>query len=127
MLNHRGTGERVEVRAAAPRLSGAAVVEQDFQGFAYTSAAQDARYAVCLLGEYEMPLLASAAVGDIVYIGLTDFRLARVANGSAAPTIGGNARVRPFAKVTRVPEAGVLEPATGLMWVMLLPQPVTTA
>jgi predicted RecA/RadA family phage recombinase len=133
--NYRGRGERTTVIAAAPRSSGAFLIEQQLHGVAYTTTPDPNaygpdnpnQYGLMLEGEFEIPFITSAAVGDTVYMGTTTFALARVATGAAAPTIGGNAAVRPVAKVMAVPGNGPdsagKEPAAGFMWVKLLPQP----
>jgi hypothetical protein len=135
-LNKRGLGKRINVTAAAARTSGQAVVEQGWAGFAETTTpdpntefsqytAQDMQYVLDTEGEWEVPFISGAVIGDSVYIGTSTFAMAVVAAQAAAPTIAANAVVLLFAKVTAVPGGlpnGQPEPATGLMWIALQPQ-----
>jgi hypothetical protein len=118
MKNQRGTGDRIDVVAAATRTSGVPVVEANFAGIPETNAASGALYSLVVVGEHEIDFIASSAVGDIVLINDTTNVLTRVAY-DAAISVG----TRPFAKVTRVPNpAAYPEPKAGKMWVKLLDQ-----
>jgi predicted RecA/RadA family phage recombinase len=127
MKNYRGTGDRVTVKAAAGRTSGQAVVEQNWHGFAETSPASEARYAIKTEGEFEMAFITSSVKWDRIDIKNSDLSLVRVAYGTAP-----GAGFRPFATVVAVPGDGETgsasqAPKTGFMWVKLLPQNVTQA
>jgi predicted RecA/RadA family phage recombinase len=123
--NRRGAGERVHVVAAAGRTSGTPVIEQNLAGVPETDAATSARYALRIVGEYEVAFIASSVKGDRVDINLTTNALTRVAAGGAVAN-----GTRPFATVTAVPGDGptgdaTQEPKTGKMWIKLLPQSVS--
>lgn len=124
MKNYRGGGTRFRqvVTAAAARTSGQAVVEDQFAGVAEVNAATSDRYALRRDGEFEFPLVATAAKGDVVFINRTaPFALTRAAAGTAA-AIG----VTVFGRVTGVPGNSntgnaTEEPKTGKMWVAVGP------
>lgn len=123
MKNKRGSGERVIVVAASARLSGQAVVEQGFHGYAETDAASGARYALDIsASEHEVSFVTGAVKGAVIDIHETTFVLT-----SRARSAGITAGSRPFAVVSAVPGDGIYgdatkEPVTGKMWVITLPQ-----
>ena len=124
--NYRGGSAHPKstiVNAAAPRTSGQAVVEQGIAGFAATSAAAGAKYALWhSQGEFEVPFITGAIKGARVIINGTSFALTQQAPGGAAPT-SPNAVL---GIVTAVPGDGPdsnpnKEPLAGKMWVELVP------
>lgn len=123
MLNKRGPGQRVIVVAAASRVSGQAVVEEGFHGFAETDAATGVRYALDISqSEHEVTFIATSAKGNIVDINETTHALTVRTRATA-----GAAGTRPFGIVAAVPGNGLhddvdREPKTGKMWVITLPQ-----
>jgi predicted RecA/RadA family phage recombinase len=82
--NYRGTGERATVTAAAARVSGQLVYEQQLAGIAETDAAITTRYALRIAGEVDVPLATGAAKGDDVFISTTTQAVTRAARGTAA-------------------------------------------
>ena len=125
--NYRGGSAHPKstiVIAAAPRTSGQAVVEQGFAGFAATSAASGAKYALWhSQGEFEVPFITGAVKGSRVIINGTSFALTQQAAGGAAPTAPNAV----LGVVTAVPGDGPdsnpnKEPLAGKMWLELAPQ-----
>lgn len=116
MKNKRGFGERVVVVAAAARVSGQAVIEQGFFGFAETDALITTRYALDIsTSEHEVAFLTGAVKGQLVYCDPSN---------NLTLTSAGN---RLAAKVSAVPGDGIYndatkEPKTGKMWIITLPQ-----
>ena len=64
----RSDGRRVTVTAAAARTSGSLVYEAQMVGVCMTDAVLGGRYALAIEGVFEVPLAASAAKGDQVFI-----------------------------------------------------------
>lgn len=120
MKNYRGTGDRIDVVAAATRTSGVPTVEGNFVGIPVTNAANTAVYSLAIVGVFELDFIASSAVGDIILINDTTNALTRVAYDAAI-----SAGTRPLGKVTAVPgvpRAATQDPKTGKMFVKLLDQ-----
>jgi hypothetical protein len=112
----RHDGKRQTLTAAAARTSGVACMEAGFHGVPYTNPAINERYALDIEGVHEFATIASAAVGDTVFINLTTFALTRAAKGTATP--GGT---EPFGRIVAIP--GTTDgPPTGFIWVKQLPQ-----
>ena len=122
--NYRGVGDRVMLKAGGARLSGQAVVDQNFVGIAVNDAVLNAYYEAYLVGEFELAFIAGSVKGDVVAIHLTTGVLTR-----SAPYAAVAAGAIPFAKVTAVPGEGAdtvpqtsgvgTEPKAGLMWARL--------
>jgi len=134
-----GPDSRVTVIAAAARTAGQAVVEQNWAGFAESTTESGEPYTLAVLGEYEVPFITGAKVGDEVYIETTAFSLAKgeppQGNAEGKPTkpeISGKKTVVVFGKVTAIPASGQFpagagpspasSPLAGKMWIMLMPQ-----
>ena len=84
--NHRGTGERVHVTAAAARTSGVLTRESQFTGVPITNALNGARYALAITGEWEIPFVSGALKGDDVWISQDGLNtVSRTAHNAAAP------------------------------------------
>jgi hypothetical protein len=107
--NQRGHGMRVRVTVSADRSSGDFVYEDGFHGVIVNDA-ENTDVAVMDISqvEVELPLVATAAVGDDIYIG----------NAQALSKVATNHRL--VGKVTRI--AGDEGVGAGLMWMLVLPQ-----
>jgi hypothetical protein len=126
MLTYRGGSSHPKstiVNAAAARTSGQAVYEQGIAGFAATSAASGAKYALWhSQGEFEIPFIASSQKGWRVIINNSTFALTSQAAAGSAPGAGTSL----FGVVTAVPGDGPdsnpnKEPLAGKMWIELVP------
>lgn len=121
--NYRGKAERLLVTAAAARVAGQVVVEENIPGIAMVDAAAQAKYEIHVEGEFELAIPAGTppAKGDAIYIHPTTFALTRVAARTAPTAASG---VILFARVTGVPGNGVdannAEPKSGKMYVKLV-------
>jgi hypothetical protein len=124
-----GPAGRVVAVAAAARTAGTAVVEGGWAGFVENTAPTGARYTLAVLGEFEIPAIAEAAVGDTVFINTATFVLTRSAPIHTATYPAGTI---PFGKVTAIPGSGQFpagaspgaasSPPAGKIWISLFPQ-----
>jgi predicted RecA/RadA family phage recombinase len=62
--NHRSSGKRIDVVAAAARTSGQLVFEEGLVGVAMTDAATGQSYAIDTEEVYDVPLVTGAVVGN---------------------------------------------------------------
>jgi hypothetical protein len=109
--NYKGVGDRVNITTAAAAVTrGVPVVEDGWAGIPVTSAALGAPYVLQVDGEFELDYVASAAVGDLVYITAADGTI----------SLSGGTGKRPFGKVTQV-QGDVFGTPTGKMWVRIAP------
>lgn len=122
MKNYRSTGSRVVVTASAVRTSGQLCIESGWPGVCETDAANGARVALRVAGEFEIPTIASVAKGDDVYISTADgVTTSRVATGGAHPA--STLYVGRVSATPADPNAGIsaanVAPPSGFIWVIL--------
>lgn len=114
--NQRGTAGRVHITAPATATpSGTLVYGNGFHGILVNDAAAGAANSVidCNPTQYEIPLVATAAKGDIIYVALDGKTLSKTATNHRAVAI--------VCYTDTAPDAGRVV-ATGNMVVQLLPQ-----
>lgn len=112
--NQRGSGKRVRFTADANRASGAFVLEDGFHGVVAADVASGARGELDIEQvEHLVPVAGNPAVGTGIYINLA----------GALTTSATNTRL--VGKVTMTP-ALMPEIPAGSVWMLVLPQNVTT-
>jgi predicted RecA/RadA family phage recombinase len=119
--NHRSSGKRIDVTAAAARVSGQLVFEEGLVGVAQTDALQGQSYAIDTETVYDVPLVVGAVVGNQVLLSIDGLNTISVAaRGTAIPA--GSAYV---GRVVGIPGNGLggnpatPPPLTGFMSVKL--------
>lgn len=122
--NLRDSGDRVTLKAAAPRTSGVPCIDENIAGVPITSPATGALYASALVGVWEVAFIENSVKGDRVDIHVGTNVLTRVEYGGAVAK-----GTRPFATIWAVPGDGETTdagqaPVTGKMWIKLLPQAI---
>lgn len=113
--NHKGHGKRVRITASAARSSDDFVYEDGFHGVIPVDIANGARGELDIQQvEIEVPLLAGADPGEGVYI---------TPAGALTLTASTN---RPVGIVTANPTVEPVAVPAGKMWMLVLPQNLTT-